>query len=65
MILLLVRSNLRIASSFLLLYFKTPAASSNIILLSVGLLLIISSTLPCEIILKASLAAPESVSKFA
>ena len=57
----LVLSSFLKASSFLLLYFNTPAASSNIILLSSGLLDNISSILPWLIILKLSLAVPLSV----
>ena len=59
----LVLSSLWRASSFLLLYFKTPAASSKMERRSNGLLLIISSILPCDIMLKLSLAIPLSKRK--
>ena len=46
----LVRSNLRIDSSFLFLYLETPAASSKIPRLSSGLLSAKEEIFPCEII---------------
>jgi len=58
-----VLSNFFSASIFLFLYFKTPAALSNITLLSSGLALNTSAISPCEIILNDSLALPLSKSK--
>ena len=59
-----VFSNFFKLSSFLFLYFKTPAALSNIVLLSVGLPLTISVTFPWDIILNAPKPAPESIKRF-
>ena len=56
-----VCSNFFSASSFLLLYFTIPAASSNICLLSSDLLLNISSIFPCPIIEYPSFPIPVSI----
>ena len=58
-----VFSNFFKLSSLRFLYFKTPAALSNITLLSLALPLTISVTFPCEIILKALAPAPLSINK--
>ncbi len=50
-------------SSFRILYFMIPEASSNMPLLSLDLLFRISSTLPCPIIEKPSLPIPVSANK--
>ena len=56
-----VLSNFLKASSFLFLYFNTPAASSNIMRLSSGVDENTFSTSPCEIILNDALDIPESI----
>ena len=58
-----VFSNFFKLSSLRFLYFKTPAALSNITLLSLALPLTISVTLPWEIILKALAPAPLSINR--
>ena len=58
-----VFSNFFNDSSFLFLYFNTPAALSKITRRSLDLLLTISVTLPCEIILNALDPAPESIKR--
>ena len=60
----LVLSSLRRVSSFLFLYFNTPAASSKIVLFSSGLPLIISPIFPWEIIDNEFTLEPESINKF-
>ena len=57
-----VLSNFLVASSFLFLYFNTPAALSNIILLSSGFVLKTFEISPWDIIEKDSLALPLSIS---
>ena len=59
-ILSLVRCSFAKDSSFLFLYFATPAASSKIALRSIGLASAKLVILPCEIILKESFPKPLS-----
>ena len=60
-----VLSNFLVASSFLFLYFKTPAALSNIVLLSSAFVLMILEISPCDIIENDSFALPLSISNSA
>ena len=58
-----VFSNFFKLTSFLFLYFNTPAASSKIVRRASGLLEMMSATLPWEIMLNESFPAPVSKNK--